>query len=109
LARTENGQLVPRVVVFLLGSFSAEDLGFQDLSHAYVTTFLPLDFVVDFRVMKAYPRAAAHVLIAVTSSSRDKYSVSGGRQSSANTLASPEEEAPESGSVEALMVLNQFW
>lgn len=108
LANTENGQPVPRVVVFLFGSFSTETLSCQDLSHAYVTIFLPLDFVVDFRVMKAYPRAAAHVLIAVTSSSRDWYSASGGRQLSGNASVSPEEEAPEIVSVKVLIMTGEF-
>lgn len=42
-----NEQPVPRGVVIFLGSLSAEILGCQDLSHAYVSAFLPLDFVVD--------------------------------------------------------------
>ena len=88
MARTENGQLVPRVVVLRLRSMSVEVGGFQDLSHAYVTTLLPLDFVVDLRVINAYPRVDAQVLMAVTSASRDAQSASGGRQSLGNEAGS---------------------
>ena len=72
LARIENKQPVSRVVVLRLLSFSAEVLYCQDLSHAYVIVFLPLVEVVDFRLINAYPLEAAHVLIAMTSSSQDQ-------------------------------------
>lgn len=75
---TENGQLVPRVVVPRLRPTSVELSGCQDPSHAFVTTFLPLDFMVDLWPINAYPRAAAQALIALTNASRDSLSSSGG-------------------------------
>lgn len=71
LARTENGQLVPRLVV--LRCRSAVSLGGrQDRSHAYVTVRFPLLSVVDFPVVKAYPLVTAHALMELKSASRDR-------------------------------------
>lgn len=51
LARIENGQLVPRVVVLRLDLFPVETSAGQDLSHGYVTISLPLDLVVGLRAI----------------------------------------------------------
>jgi len=53
LARTVNGQRVSRVVDLRMCFFFAEGLCCQDLSHAYITIFLPLVLVVDFPVINA--------------------------------------------------------
>ncbi len=59
LASMENGQPVPRVVVFCLRSFD-ELGGRQQRSHEYVIVNRPVFSRVDLPVANAYPLVAAH-------------------------------------------------
>ena len=65
----KNGHFVPRIEVLrwrLLESLG----GRHDLSHAYVTIYLPFLAREDLSVVNAYPQGAAHGLIAWNRASR---------------------------------------